>query len=170
VPLVFRGGIKQNLWIKEDILPWLEKGQVPADPLTNLRTRDNGMSVYLVDEDDGFGVERYIAALAAGRGSHDYYDYLLFDHECLLRAGIRPVPTEGETPDEQVNAHHLDLVQLSGSQALALVTEILHTDFVATRSYQFEVAEYIRAAVSEGHIPKDRVSSGVARKVFPTTA
>jgi hypothetical protein len=170
VPLVFRGGIRQNLWIKEEIAPWLEKGQIPADPLTNLRTRDNSMSVYLVDGDDGLGVERYVAALAAARGSLDHYDYLLFDRQCLLRAGVRPVPTEGETPDEQVNAHHLDLVQLSGTQALALVTEILQTGFEVNRSYHFQVAEYIRTAVSQGHIPRDRVSSGVARKVFPTTA
>ena len=166
MPLLLRT-INQNKWHVRDIQPWLDQGEIPADPLTSLTTTKNALSVYTV-EDDRSNLERIITALAANRGKLDKVDYLLFDPEILSTVGIEAMETQGKTRDSEVNRWHLDLVEISGSKLLALVTAILRNGFETERLLPGKVSEQIRQAVDSGHIPRDKLPSKLQEDVFPS--
>ena len=104
MPLVLRG-ITQARWYRDMARPWLERGEIPTDPLTDLRTSDNTLSVFLV-EDDLSDLGRVVTALAANRSNLKHFDYLLFDREVLSTTSIEAFPVAGTTADDDVNSRH----------------------------------------------------------------
>ena len=166
MPLVFRGSIKQAKWFKDPIRPWLERGEIPADPLTDLNTSDNEMSVWIVD-DAKSNLERTIAAVAATRGQLDKYDYLLFDERILLDSGIRIGDAIGTTQDAEINQQHRDLQEISGSRLLALVAAILQSEFETARCQPFEVKELLRRSVHQRYIQRETLPQKLQEQCFP---
>lgn len=150
MPFLVRG-IKRRKWDRQSVYPWLEKDEIPADPLTDLPTSDNALSVYIV-EDDKSNLDRVITALAATRERPDKYDYLLFDERALSIANVKTELTRGNTPDDLVNSWHLDLVELSGSKLLALVTEILRSDYRTARWLESVVKDKLQRGMKAGHV------------------
>lgn len=43
--------IRKSKWYKSGSVPWLEEGDLRADALSDLATKGNKLSVYLVDGD-----------------------------------------------------------------------------------------------------------------------
>src|ERR1700729_1422234 len=116
--------VKQNRWFKADAAPLLAKGDVPADPLRDLSTTQNALSVFQVDEGDA-NVGRIARALALGGQRIDDVGYVLFDSAFLAEASIDLNPVDGNTDDPVVNKCHVDLVNLSGNKLVALARLIL---------------------------------------------
>jgi hypothetical protein len=116
--------VKQNRWFKADAAPLLAKGDVPADPLRDLSTTQNALSVFQVDEGDA-NVGRIARALALGGQRIDDVGYVLFDSALLAEASIDLNPVDGNTDDPVVNKCHVDLVNLSGNKLVALARLIL---------------------------------------------
>lgn len=115
--------VRQNRWYRSEADPWLIKGDVPADPLGDLATNQNRLSVWEVATDRA-NIERIVRAVAVGRDRVADMGYVLFD-STFLPAGISIEQTKGTTPDEDANAWHRDLVDLSGSKLVALTKAIL---------------------------------------------
>jgi hypothetical protein len=130
-------GIRRARWYKQEIQPWLQKDEIPADPLGDLKTTGNGLSVYLID-DEKSNLGRVVCALAATRDRIQHFDYLLFDWDILLSTGITVKRSEGKTPDCAVNELHCDLAELSGQKLLALATDILCSDYETGRFQELE--------------------------------
>ena len=104
---------------------WLGSDDVPADPLGDLSTLDNKLSVWYVD-DAQQNLGRVSAALAAGREKIDKLDYALIDIDTLTRLGIESKKTPGESPDDHANKNwHYDLHRLSGKALTSLAKAIL---------------------------------------------
>ena len=61
------------------MLDWDEwgDGDIQSDALLDLRTQDNALSVFRVDE--GAGIGRIVTALAATRENLSHLDYVVFD-------------------------------------------------------------------------------------------
>src|SRR5882672_947819 len=104
MPLLLRT-VRENRWYKSEAAPWLETGDVPADPLGDLATSQNRLSVWEV-ADDRSNVERIVRAVAIGRDKIAAMGYVLFDSELLPAVGIRTEVEGGGTADEAANAWH----------------------------------------------------------------
>jgi hypothetical protein len=145
MPLLLRN-VRENRWYKARAAAWLEKGDIPADPLGDLATTDNCLSVWEV-ADDRSNVERIMRALAVNRQKIDNMGYVLFDSDLLTTAGIDTLEENGATPDEEANSWHRDLVDLSGNKLIALTRLILETGETGTvlkKRLEDLVAEGIR--------------------------
>ena len=165
MPLLLRL-VTRNLWLKEPIRPWLEKGEIPADTLTNLRTKDNGLSVFVVMADRS-NLEQIITAQVASRTKVDKYECLLFDQQILSTASIDTEQTPGKTIDSVVNSWHLDLVGISGSQLLTLVTQILRSNYETDRRHEWQIRDLLKQAVHDGRVRRDDMPSKLQKDVFP---
>ena len=123
MPLLLRN-VRENRWHKAEAAPWLAKDDVPADPLGDLKTSQNRLSVWAVAVDRS-NVERIVRALAVSSQKLADMGYVLFDSSLLATAGISAVTENGMTPDEGANNWHRDLVDLSGNKLVALTKLIL---------------------------------------------
>jgi hypothetical protein len=98
---------------------------MPADPLGDLATKDNALSVWFVD-DGKSNLKRIAAALAARCDHVSNVDYALFDQAMLDRLDIQMEKSYGGTPDDYANRNwHYDLVKLSGRKLLELAGAVL---------------------------------------------
>lgn len=123
MPLLLHA-VRQNRWLREPALPWLERNDVPADPVGDLKTSQNRLSVWVV-ADDRSNIERIVRAIAIGRDKVDHMGYVLFDSTLLSDIGTTAEPIPGNTLDDGANDWHRDLVDLSGNKLIALTRMIL---------------------------------------------
>src|SRR5712691_1509995 len=113
-------GVRENRWHKDPARALLERGDVPADPIGDLRTTNNQLSVWEILPDRS-NRDRIVRALNIGKDHIADSGWLLFSSELLEPAGIKaPVATPGRTKDKGVNHWHRDLVDLSGNLLVAL--------------------------------------------------
>jgi len=158
VPFMLRK-IRQARWYRVEGA-WLAADEIPADPLSDLTTKDNQLSVWSI-EDDRANVERVIAALAASGTDLANVDYALLDQRWLSDLHIQMASTRGGTPDEEVNAAwHRDLVELSAGKLVALATAIF-TQAEKQRMPRMRVHQLIAQAVASGWIDLQRLQPKV---------
>src|SRR5712691_6024847 len=98
MPLFLRT-VRQNRWLKDEAAPFLAADDVPADPLGDLRTQENLLSVWVVAEDRS-NIERIVRAVALGASEIASMGYVLFDSTLLPAAGIETIESNGKSPDE----------------------------------------------------------------------
>lgn len=124
MPLLLRT-VRQNRWYKDGAAAFLESDDVPADPLGDLATASNELSVWEVAADRS-NLERIVRAVVLTKDKVAVQGYVLFDSALLAEAGFTPVKAKlGKTPDEAANVWHRDLTDLSGKRLVALARLIL---------------------------------------------
>jgi hypothetical protein len=123
MPLLLRN-VRENRWHKSEATSWLERGDIPADPLGDLATKENRLSVWEVAGDRS-NLERIVRALAISRDKIADMGYVLFDSDLLTAAGIDTTVEIGATPDTGANSWHRDLIDLSGNKLVTLTMLIL---------------------------------------------
>lgn len=155
--------IRQARWYKVEGA-WLAADEIPADPLSDLTTKDNQLSIWYI-EDDRSNLERVIAALAASGTDIANVDYALLDHQWLGDLYITMASTRGGTPDEEVNtAWHRDLVELSAGKLVTLATAIF-THAEKQRMPKIRVHQLIVQAVTLGWIDIQRLQPKVRTEI-----
>lgn len=103
---------------------WLPAEQIHSDPLGDLNTVENKLSIWLVD--DELNLDRIATALAANREDLDKIDCALIDEQILTAGGFSLKPSEGDTPDLVANKlWHRNVIELSGDGLVDLATVIL---------------------------------------------
>ena len=138
--------IRKARWLAKVDLDWLDQGDIPADPLGDLVTKDNSLSVWEID-DDNANLPRVVAALASTGAKISNIDYALFEEGLLADLGIGVVRTAGGTPDQDVNENwHRDLIELSAFKTAALAKAIMARSTRARVSRK-EVKRFIGNAV-----------------------
>ncbi|GEM_PF-642040 len=127
MPTLLRQLRKKNRWFINAPLDWLEEGDVPADSLANLETKDNLLSVFQIDGDVEKNIKRIAAAFAgqSQKGANEEFECVIFDSAVLGEIGITYVKSEGETPDKEVNSWHYDLIELSAAKLADLAKHLL---------------------------------------------
>jgi hypothetical protein len=123
MPLFLRK-VRENRWHKSEAAELLAKGDIPADPLGDLATSGNRLSVWEVALDRS-NLERIVRALAVNSNKIADMGYVLFDSSLLATAGIDSSEEDGATPDTEANAWHRDLIDLSGNKLVMLASLIL---------------------------------------------
>ena len=143
---------------------WLRSDDAQADALSNLRTKGNQLSVWLID-DDRSNLDRVIAALAAGRDRVEKLDYAVIDRRVLDSLGIRAIKADGQSPDGGANQRwHQDLTLLSGSQLVALAVRM--RDGLSRRPKR-KVRNLIVESIRSGFVARDSLKSTLLESVAP---
>jgi hypothetical protein len=157
--------IRQSRWDSPGRFDWLAEGDIPADPLGDFAgTTANSLSVWLVD-DDKKSLPRVVTAMAAGRDKADHLDYALFPHKHLEAGGIEVRESAGKTPDEGVNGHHRNLIQLSAAKVVALTEKVWDEHDEVKRVDKKTVVRLVADAVRGGRIALQELRPKLAEDV-----
>jgi hypothetical protein len=169
--------IKKPKWYKKSGVPWLCEGDLQADALGDLRTKNNTLSVWCID-DNKTNLRQIVAALAANpcssmfppekqKTSLEEFDYALFDLNLLSELSIKFDSSRGNTVDEVANvAWHIDLKELTASKLLALATGIRGKGTVE-RINEWDVEARVAESVRLGHIKLQQLNPSLAQKLQP---
>jgi hypothetical protein len=153
--------VSQQLWWPLRTEEWRQRNEVPADCVTNLRTKNNELSVFEIANDDeevevmaALALHRAFSAQDSRQGL-DGNDRLRFPPGLLKPLGIPIGTTEGKTENREVNQRHRDLLNLSGTQLANLAFELskLCASEDALRRYsRNELLLAINMAIGKGRI------------------
>lgn len=155
--------IRKTRWYNSSNITWLTRGEIQADPLGDLATSQNTLSVWQV-EDDGSNLEQIITALASGRDSISNLDYAVFDLNLLCGIGIDIKDEPGVTPYEKANIWHKDLIELTGRKLVKLAEAML-TNAEIKRISEKEILRLIKEAVANGRIAQAKLKPSISKKL-----
>ena len=142
MPLLLRK-IRKNRWFL-----YLLEGEIPADPLVDLATSANRLSVWYIEADRS-NLERVQVALASNGEYVSNFDYALFEDRLLEGLNVKISQTVGSTPDESANVEwHRDVEELSASK-LAEIAKIVFHYFEKARVPEIEVAVKVRGGIKK---------------------
>lgn len=168
MPLILRK-IRSSRWPEVPDRAWVPPGDVPADPLGDLTTSGNKLSVYFIDDADREQVDRQIRraliALAASADRPDSVDHVLFRHEVLEAVGIDVEAEPGATPDDEVNGWHRNLARLTGSQLVRLANHVLNTGEFGDRLLSKQVFQEIVDGIQGGRIDERKLKQAMREKL-----
>ncbi|HAF49338.1 MAG TPA: hypothetical protein DCL08_08920 [Anaerolineaceae bacterium] len=142
---------------------WLTNGEIPADPLAGLITRDNSFSVYFIDDQDS-ALSRCIAAFAANRDNIQEIHYLIFDETHINDSGFKCDFLLGELPDPEVNNLHKNLSEISSQKLVQFATAIF-SDCHPGSCDRLKVKDLIMSSLKNGWIDKGRLNRGMKRSL-----
>jgi hypothetical protein len=162
VPLLLRA-IRKNRWYKSEAVAWLPEGEIQADPLGDLATSNNTLSVWQVEDDDS-NLEKVITALASSRASISNLDYAVLNIDLLTETGIKIEINPGETPYELANVWHRDLIELTATKIVRLAETMMQNSHIL-RIPEKRVLDLIKDAVHNGQIDKTKLHPGIANKL-----
>lgn len=129
---------------------WLSREDVGADALTDLKTKGNTLSIWMID-DERSNLDQVVAALAAGRHKLGHFDYALLDYALLEGAGLAMKRYPGTTRDREANDYHVDIVQLT-ARDIGQLAEWIAQSPDRTRVPEWEVGSLLDEAVAHGRI------------------
>ena len=154
MPFVFR---KLDRKARLYRVKWTETDDVQADALREFRTRENALSIWLID-DNRSNLERVIAAVAAGRDRLCNLDYALIEHTLLDELDIQVSPQEGESVDDDANRRwHQDLERLSATKVVQLAVAVQRTEGGLQRVQKRAVGQLIATSIRNGFINPNRI-------------
>ncbi len=162
MPFILRK-IRKARWYQNGEIPWLAAGELQADPLADLATSDNTLSVYLIESDKS-NLERVVTALAANCNKVSNLDFALLDLGVFSKLEIKVECAAGQTPDEQVNKWHRDLVELSAQKLIELAKAIL-SSAGKKRLSKRSLVRLIAEALEFNHISAAKLKPGVLKKI-----
>jgi hypothetical protein len=166
MPLLLRV-INKRRWDLSQRPPWLHADAVPADTLADLKTDDNELSLWEID-DERSNLNAVIAAMAANRGSIDKFDFALFDRARLTSgaADVRIEKRLGVSKDAAANdAWHWDLIELTAVKIAAVAKVVYDPSTEFGRRVDAQVIELIADAVRSNRFGLEAVTDSIRKKV-----
>jgi hypothetical protein len=151
--LLLRTVDKEYRWFKEAAAEFLANDDSPADPIADLRTEKNRLSVFVI-LDDRSNLERIVRAVAIGRNKIDHASYVVFDSKVIEEAGIEIEVVAGTTKDAGVNDWHRDLL-LSGKKLAALAKGILRDGEEVSRILRERMVQLVDQGIKDGELPEE---------------
>ena len=142
--------VRQGRWIVPEDASWVPPYDVWADPLADLATQDNKLSVWAVGSADD--VKRVLTGIAANRQQLSNVDYILFEDVVPTELGIPVSKTRGALPDALVNERHREFYQLTASRLAKLARAMREAPGGPQRVLPQEAAQMITQAIRAGRI------------------
>jgi hypothetical protein len=155
VSALFRKVANRRHW---DDRQWLAPDDVQADALKDLETKENVLSIYIVEDSD---VDRLIAALATTADYVSVFDYAVAPEDVVSELSAKSEPTVGNTPDGEVNQWHRDLEELGAAKLVRLV-QLIKSHGQVKRCTEARVHAIIKVSVEAGYIDKTRLNERIA--------
>ncbi len=154
--------IRKSKWYKAADAVESAPSDFPADPLADLNTKENKLSVWYVHEDKS-NLERIAAAIGATRDFLVPLDYALFDYDLASNVKIELSSSDGSTHDKHVNvAWHRDLIELSALTLVDIARELAKR---MDRIPEKEIGQLIATAVANGQIDESKLSKNILAKL-----
>lgn len=134
--------VRQERWYEATSSP---DDPLPADPLSDLNTKKNCLSVWQVSSDES-NLEEIVVAIAAGFGHVQNMDAVLIDERAIGELGLRVEASPGKTPLPRATGYHRDLVQLQAGSLVQVGDTLRRGDFrsFSERTVRELLARYIR--------------------------
>jgi hypothetical protein len=157
----------KHRWNKKpegDLAAWLKEGELPADALQDIKTNNNRLSVFLLEDEASATLERVVGALAAKRDYLAKFDYVLFSSALLAELGIEWEATLGDTSDGVVNACHRDLVKITATKLADFGTTLVRKGKVERKSVQ-EAGKCIGESIREKFIDSEKVPAQIVQQM-----
>lgn len=154
MPLLLRK-IRFERWLRPSDGSWLPEREVWADPLGDLATKNNGLSVWEV-EDNKSNLAQVAVALALTSDKIDGLAYALVDKGRVSQLGINIKTSEGNSPDRQANSLHRDLTTLSARKLVELAKTILF-EGEQNQFLEKEIFQLIDAAMASGRVDQTKL-------------
>jgi hypothetical protein len=156
--------ITKAKWTKPEE-SWLMSHEIHADTLVDLRTSENRLSVWYI-ENDKKNLNNIIIALASNCDEVSNIDYALFDETIIRDNSFEIRQTTGKTPDEDANkTWHRDLIQLSADKLVILAKNIYRFS-EKERIYWKSVKNDIKEALSSGRLNKDKIKPKIQEEIL----
>lgn len=156
--------IRSELWYGDEAGAG---GDIAADPLGNLVTSQNKLSVWRIDSEES-DVTRIIIAIASTLNAFKNIDYVLVDPQKLSEIGLSLEGSPGQTPYKGLNDRHLDIPGLSGLKLIELA-KIMLREGKQGRFLEQQVLLMLREAVRNGLVKLDSLQPNLRKKLDPST-
>jgi len=132
----------------------LEADAIQADAMTDLRTENNALSVWRID-DDRVNLEQIIVALALAPNVSQptHIDCALFDEQFLASDEFKFEQVPGNTRCVAANNYHSHLTELS-VQKLSKVAKIIKAKAERKRYSKKETIAFVSQAIDSGIISR----------------
>lgn len=145
---------------------WIPQGTLHADPLADLVTKDNKLSVWRVENDES-NLAKILVALAGTREAASNLDYVLFDESIVTQANVSIQQSQGQTIFPEANAAwHRDLTELTARKLVALAEFVMQTG-VRRRASKPQVITLLMEAVRQGDIDPNALEDSLRQKIQP---
>jgi len=153
--------IRKGRWYKEPQPSWLCADDIPSDPLGDLVTSENSLSVWYID-DERANLRDVITAMAANRDHVSNFDYVLVGLEDVLSLNLKLESTEGGSPNKEANRRwHRDVIELSSAK-LGQLAKLFYQKGQRDRVQEKIVRSMILTVLGEGDkIDKSKLSSSM---------
>jgi len=161
--LVCWRSVKKSRWLDHET--WSGDGS-PADPLQDLPTKANTLSVFLIPKADAeLLAPRVAAASAAGRQTLDLFEYVMFDATALESIVAKLSQSRGTTADAGVNEYHQDMVDISARQLAGVASAVWAVRSAIVRLYKPDVADLIVRGIRAGQIDRSSVTPRILEHI-----
>lgn len=158
--------IKKKNWYNSSAYDWLDESEFLADALQDLKTEDNNLSIWLIEEGDDTTLRRVIAGLTARRDHIVNFDYCVIDFTVIDALKIRYKRSDGDGNDHLANKKwHFDLIQLSGNKIWGLAEYIRKNPDARHRINDKSVLKILIDAVNAGNINQDDLGESIVKKI-----
>lgn len=170
MPLVLRATRSNIIWDKSaNEYSWLEKNDIAADAVTDLETRENDLSIFVIN-DDLSQLDRCLSALAANRMRLKPLDYILFDTRVIDQLQLETNDLEGNLRDKEVNKLHRNIIKLSANKLIKL-SNIIMDSCIPNRILDDQVADIIVNSITNKWIEEksinEKLLEDIKRKHYP---
>ena len=162
MPHFVRADIRLERWYIHPEITWLPPGEVQADALADLKPKAGSVSVFEVD--DKISPERIAIAVAAGRQKPVVMGYAIFDGSTVIQLGLKLQKVYGLTPDDEVNALHYDIQELTGQQLNQLAKTVVCGEITEILSKQ--VKQLLEGELKAGHLDRRRVNTKLLERLL----
>ena len=149
--------VKWVNWLDRSGEGWIGAGDIPADPLSDLRTEENGLSFWQIESNKS-NLERVLAANAAVKDRPANMDFIVFEDKALKDAGIEYHRSPGETPDQEINSkYHYEANRISADK-LVKMAKTIYDNWKPDRLDESEVKGAICNSYARGWFDLSKVN------------
>lgn len=160
MPPVLRITRSKLLWEEDsELKSWLVPGDFPADPVTDLRTKDNSLSIWILS-DDKKELNRCLSAFAAEKNRVDKIEYFLFDDTLIEKLNLKIHIEESNLKDKEMNLLHRNIIELSINSLITL-TKNIFANCEPGRILKNDVGELIKESIVNGWINKSSLNRDI---------
>jgi hypothetical protein len=151
--------------IPQEFNVWLQFNEIPADPLSDLNTKKNELSIYLLNKESE--LDRCIAAFATHRSKGEIrkIDYVIFEEQILIDLDIKYRQKDAiNLIDKKITKLHWNLYELSSQKLVRLAMKIMNKNESDVYD-KYQVRDLIQDSIEYGWIEIDDLNNGLKREL-----
>ena len=156
--------IRKSRWYRTARPSWLAAGCLQADPLADLGTQENKLSLWHVD-DSKSNLDEVIVALATNLEHTSDIGYALIDPQLLSKSGFQIQSSPGRTKHQTAGAcWHYDVIELSARRLVELAKLVMEHGETGRYS-ENTVIRLLEQATRKRVINREDLEPDVAKKI-----